>query len=406
LEMKTLTLAALLVAPALTPALYDGNALGLVKRAIESDARTSYTCIREWTPWGNKETVRVRRDQSDSGANRVLVLAPICQQGFTVVDNGKQRASYNPDRRELTIQDSPLQMLATNDAARRFEVLRKNYRISLEGMDRVADRPAARIRLDPVAEGALFGRRYWIDKEKSVLLRVEWRSPTGARQVVSDTVSITFPKELPAETFATRFSVGAPREIRVQSPSRQKNLGALAQAVGFRIINPIEMPFGFLYIGADAIKGRNRTMAALRYTDGAANVTVYQASGQFGPAPWRYERRLPNVQVDGIWLTVDGDVPDEGKEVILEALRESGIARESDLRARVVSMLKADAATVGSLRDMGLSFGDVVSSLAAAKGNRAGAIKEALGCLAGKSSDDPAAKQAAKRFWGMRESEK
>ena len=65
--MKTFTLAALIVAPVFSTAFLDSNPLSVVRKAIENDARTPYTCIREWTAWGAKETVRVRRDHSGRG---------------------------------------------------------------------------------------------------------------------------------------------------------------------------------------------------------------------------------------------------------------------------------------------------------------------------------------------------
>src|SRR5438477_6109649 len=150
--MRISVLAVLVVAPGITTAVLDQNAWPLVKRAIESDAKTTYTCIREWTSWGGKETVQVRRDQASSGANRVFVLSPIHQQGFTIVDNARQRLTYNPDKGELTIQDSPLKVLSANDSSRRFRLLERNYKVEREAAESVAGRNAIRVRLQPIAK--------------------------------------------------------------------------------------------------------------------------------------------------------------------------------------------------------------------------------------------------------------
>lgn len=391
---------------------FNPDALSLVKRAIESDARTTYTCIREWTPFGGKQTVRVRRDQSASGANRVLVVAPMKEQGFTIVDNGRQRVTYNPDRAELTIQDSPLLNLDPKDALRRFRLLEQNYKLTFEADEVLAGRPVARVGLQPLAKDFLYARRYWIDKEKSVLLRVEWSQDGGRRQIVSNTISIDYPKSLPPDTFASRFYVGTPKEIRIQAPQRQKCLSALATAVGFAAINPVEMPFGFLFIGADAIKGRNRTMAALRYTDGAANLTVYQAPASSGSAPWHTRSRMPAIRVDDIWLTIEGDVPTAGTESVAAALKQSTAARESALQERAAAQMGVSAQLVRKLRDMGLGFSEVIASLSAARGKEKVSLECGAALLEGMSisklaekmrAKESAMRASVKRFWDMRE---
>jgi len=404
---KFSAMAVLAVAPAIAGALLGADGLELVKRAVARDAKTTYTCIREWSSWGSKEVVRVRRDQRCDGANKIVVLAPISKQGYTIIDDAKQRTTYNPDKRELTLQDSPLAKVPYGDTDRRIRLIAQNYRIETEGSEKVASRRATRVRLEPLSKDTLFARWYWIDDERSVLLRVKYRSPGGELQTMSDTLSIEFPKELPTDTFARRF-VGELKEIRVQAPKRQKDLASLSRAVGFPVVNPVQMPSGFLFIGADAIAGRNRTMAAMRYTDGAANLTIYQASAALGPAPWRSEAGLPIVLVDGIWLTVDGDLPAEGKRAVLAVLNESTGNRIEQLTARAAKQFGVDVGFVAKLRSLGL---DMTGTVVCLSGGEERAFKMSSFVLMGKTQSEMARemrlseaglRSAQKRFWDMR----
>lgn len=310
------------LAPAFFPAFDDKDALSMVKRAIEKDSRTTYTCIRVWTAWGRETPVKVRRDQSETGANRVLVLGPVDRQGFTIIDDGNQQATYDPDKRELILQDSPLKVVQAEDASRRFNLLRENYDVRKLGYETVAGRKTLRVRLVPRADESLYERGYWIDTQKAVLLRVEWKSPEGKSQIVSDTLSIEFPKDLPPDTFAKRFSVSTPKEIRIQAPKRHSDIESLSKAVGFEPLSP-KMPFGFSFIGAESVKGKSRTMAALRYTDGAANITIYQSLAEDGPPPWHPTAGAPKGPIRGRWIRVEGDVPSRGKRAIYEAVQGS-----------------------------------------------------------------------------------
>jgi hypothetical protein len=388
------------------------DALAIIKRAIATDTKTTFTCIREWTDWEKPSPVRVRVDQSCTGASKVFVLAPITRQGYAIIDDGKQRTTYNPDKRELAIQDSPLRRLQKGDTDRRIRLLKANYSVAWEASEKVAGRPAHRVRVLP-RSNQLFSRRYWIDESKGVMLRVEWTAPDGKRQVMSNTISIDFPESLPPDTFARRF-VGELREVHIQAPKRQRELTGLGKAVGFSPINPVELPFGMVFIGADAILGGNRTMAALRYTDGAANVTIYQTLAKNGSAPWSGRSNLQNVEVDDVWMTVDGDLPTGAKTKFAANLKESGRERSQALAARAAKQFSVSKELVVKLRAMGLDFGGVVISLAATKGREPDAFRAGEMLLQGRSIDELAdswrvkewaIKSELKRFLDMRDKE-
>jgi negative regulator of sigma E activity len=385
--------------------------LDLLKRAIERDAKTTYTCIREWTNWGSSQTVRVRRDQASTGANRTVVVAPISKQGTTIIDDGRQRVQYTPDEQELTIQDSPLRSMPRSDAHRRFRLVYRSYDIVAEGRDTIASRAAMRVLLKPKAREMGFSRRYWIDTEKAVLLKVEWIDPSGKRQVMSNTISISFPRTLPKNTFEKTF-VGQPKEVHIRAPARHTDFRKLSGALGFSVVNPHEMPFGYLFIGGDSIRGRNRTMAALRYTDGAANVTIYQAKVATGRPPWQASSDMESAKVDNVWVSVDGDLPRAGKQALLAALKKSSASRGIELQSRVAQMFKTSEDLVEQLRSIGLDFDDVVTCVVAGGGNDPRSLKAGRYTLEGQSPayiarslgvDSSKIRDGLNRFWDVRQ---
>lgn len=340
-----------------------------------------------------------------------MVVAPMSKQGTTIIDDGKQRVEYRPDEQLLVIQDSPLRSVPRSDAARRYRLVYRNYDVVAEGRDRVANRDTMKVLLTPRAKMMGFARRYWIDTEKAVLLKVEWIDPSGKKQVMSDTISISYPKSLPADTFEKTF-VGQPREVHIRAPARQTNFAKLSGAVGFLVVNPHDMPNGYLFIGADSIRARNGTMAALRYTDGATNVTIYQAKASAGAPPWRASADMESARVDDVWVAVDGDLPKAGKAALISALKKSGATRGAQLQSRAAKMFKSSEDTVEKLRAMGLDFEDVVTCLVAASGSAANSLSAGRWVLEGQSTayiarelriESSKIRDGINRFWDLRQ---
>lgn len=340
----------------------DGRALSIIKRAMERDLRTNYSAVRVLHSWGAKDPVRIRRDQNDLGHNAVLFLSPLKRMGETSVDNGKNWVTFHPDSRTLYIQDSPIKRGVIGDPSVRFELLKRNYAVRSEGSDTVARRKSSIIRLVPRNEQSLFTRRFWVDDDKFVLLRVEWIDRDGTSRVVSETISIDFPESIPPERFQIKIA-GEPRTIHVQAPQRMATISDLEKRVGFSIRQPIRMPFGFMLTGADAVIANNRAMAALRYTDGATNLTIYQARANASDPPWRPSQARGDFEFEGLLIAVEGDIPPQGRNAVIGAIRESTEARENALIERAARAFGVRSSTVRGLRAQGLGFDETVASL-------------------------------------------
>jgi hypothetical protein len=358
--MPRLVIAALTLIPALAPA-SDYKGLEAMKRAMERDLRTTYSAIRHLFYWGGTEPTKIRRDQDDSGRNAVLALAPIARQGELSIDDGANWIQYYPDSRTLIIQESPLKRLEDRSPTVRYEVMKRNYDVRFEATDSVAGRRASRVVLKPSAADSLYARRFWVDADTSVLLRVEWTDPAGRSQVVSDTLFIEYPSALADEIFRPKI-VGKPRTIEVQAPKRQPSIDVLSDKVGFDVILPFQMPFGFFFTGADSVSANNRALAALRFTDGATNVTIYQARHSEKSPPWRIQKWRGDFVMNGLLLAVEGDLPARGREAVIAALKSSS-SGEAGLRSRCQAVTGYGADKVRYLRNLGWGYEDVTSCL-------------------------------------------
>lgn len=339
----------------------DADAFALLHKAMELDARRTYTAIVDLNPW-NEEASRVKIDQSNCGRYLMQVLSPVSMKGRTFLNDGKQWYAFKPDQNLVLIQESPMPRPSGRELDLRYELLRRNYEASIEGTEFIAGREAVRIRIVPKEREKLFARKYWVDTEKLVILRVSETHPSGTSRTVSDTISISFLQSLPKETFELRLS-GEPREIRMKGPERCSSIAKLSEKVGFRVVQPIRMPAGFTFTRAEALlAGDGSYTAALRYTDGAANVTFYQFKRKSRPS-------RVDATVDGIYIRVEGDLPSVMRSVLADTIRLSGSSAEASLTKRLEEMTSFPSERIASLRSMGLTFDDAVGLISLASGN-------------------------------------
>ncbi len=339
-------------------------------KAMSFDLKVTYTSIKVQTAWNSSTPIKVRRDQSSSGANSVLVLSPLEKQGELSIDNGSSWIQFFPDRAVLVVQDSPLKRRNQIDIETRFELLKRNYHLKLEKAEIVAGRKTQVVSVEPAKSKSLFARKFWIDTEKFVVLRVLWQDENKKSKIVSDTVQISFPNKLPPETFEMRIGA-SPKEIQVQAPIRQSGLNSLSRKVGFRVAHPSRMPMGFFLTSADAITANNRALAALRYSDGAANVTVYQAEINREKPPWTLNRSRGDFEMDGLVIAVEGDLPTEARDAFLRAIRENNLRSENALRDSAAKLLKVTPDVIVTLRGYGFGYDEVIAAvLSSRRGTR------------------------------------
>ncbi len=359
----------------------EDQALEHLRKAMVLDGRTLCQAVKRLSWWGRSESVRIWQAQDKNGANVVSFLSPLSLQGHISVDDGKQWMRYFPDRNRLVIQPSPLLLRIRDSEHIRFNLLKRNYKASLGGTETIAGRPAVMVTLKPHAEDFLFLRRYWIDTDQHIFLKILWRSPSGREQTIMEVISVEFPASIPPDTFQIK-TTGTPTQVRLPAPVRQEKISDLEKQVGFRLIVPIQMPFGFRFMSAELL-GEDEKIAALRYTDGVANVTLYQSlarKASEGRGSGRGSHRDEGVEVDGVRISVRGDIPDEAERVILSEIRGSGFGMEREFREYAARKFRVKESALAELRDKGLGYTEIVGVLALA-GDHSGTQRRVLEIL-------------------------
>lgn len=370
-----------------------------LRKALNADLHSNYSAIKQVSVWGSDRSgVRVRKDQAASGKSATFVLSPTTMQGRITVDDGKLWSTYNPDNKTLYVQESPGKVLDRAELDRRMLLIQQNYKVTSGRPQTIAGRRTLCVQIEPEAKDPLFKRAFWIDAEQNVILRVVWTHPNGAKRVIVDTESISFPEKIDDEVFKIKL-LENPKQVRIQSPRMERTISSLSKHVGFSVRLPVEIPMGFLFTRAEAVTGPSRTMAALRYTDGAANVTVYQSPAVGGRPPWRMDESRGDFEQEGSFFAVDGDIPDEARAKIISAVKESSKTYEDQLRARAAKQLDSSEKLVAELRDLGLKYSYVVASIYCGKRSAKDALFAAWGFRKGKTLGEMAQK------YNLRESE-
>ncbi|GEM_PF-2649085 len=392
--MLILSVAAGQAFPAQSP-----SPLDILRRAMEADTHTTYSAIRLVSTFeGRGFGLRIKKDQDSSGASATLVLAPTWMQGRITIDDGKKLSTYNPERKTLFVQDSPVRMLDKGEWDRRIALIKQNYRVSDPEPCTYAGRRSVRISISPNEKGMLFTRCFWVDSDRNVMLRVDWVHPSGKRKTISDTLTISYPEKLPDDVLKLKL-METPKQVRIQSPRTERSISSLSKHVGFDVLLPLDMPLGFLFTRAEAVSGATRTMAALRFTDGASNVTIYQAQGVDGKPPWRVDARRGDFEHNGLFFAVEGDVPEAARAKFIEAVRQNNGESEAAFRQKAAKLMAAPERLVADLRDLGLRFGDVVMCLAVSKSDPRKAMEAAWLVRKGRSIEEISEK------FGVRESD-
>lgn len=273
--------------------------------------------------WLNFEAVVLRRNSSrehafmqvkiaqKGGASKTTVLSPLPAQGVTTVDDGRTWSTYIPDENKMLIQDSPRRLFRLRTAA-----AGQNYRFTSEETGSVAGRKTVAVLAVPKAP-EMPCRRYWIDGEYALMLRMEIIKDGGRRRsLMMDTKAIEF------RTVADdAMKLNPPADVRrlvFESPERFRTADEAAALVGFRPAFPGPLPFGFIVSEPQIIGSKGGRYVAIRLSDGLASATVYQWSANTqNPVPCT-DKDLVR-EANGLRMRVAGDLPDEVLARLLDA---------------------------------------------------------------------------------------
>jgi negative regulator of sigma E activity len=268
-------------------------------RSMEDSRRKNVEAIVMRTSYNGKASSQCKFEQTSRGITKFTILAPLCDQGTIMFDDGRNMKNIIPDEKKMFVYDSPRH---NAQMAIRQALAEQNYKFSAANGEKVAGR--ATVVIVAVPKSSLMpSRRYSVDVANTYLLRVETEH-RGDRKVLMDTIAINYPRTLSiADPEREHFSQY--RRVEIETPVTVPDVSKITEMVGFRPAIPADLPFGFAMI--DKQVDQNRDSVAFRISDGLAHATIYQSRSKpdkKGSAPG--SRR----EVRGFEFKLIGDLPD------------------------------------------------------------------------------------------------
>lgn len=256
---------------------------------------------------------------------RVEYLRPLLRRGEVLIDDGVRRFHFLPHLKKVQVfpSEQPLML------RRRQEMLKRLRwgELVLEAKDAepVAGRQTVLLVMKSAQGKPL--RRWWIDREYGVILRMEELTPRGEVRLRTEYVRLTIPADVRPDRFAPRF----PAQVQQQNilpPTRVfASVEEVQPLVSFPIRQPRELPTGYRLTEVRLRLIGMRPLVSLHYSDGVSSIALFQTR-----APLRDDmpllRSLSPLAVkvekwrDGdVTLVLIGNAPPEVFQQIRKAVR-------------------------------------------------------------------------------------
>lgn len=289
-------------------------------RSMSSDKTVVVTLVQKhlggFGP--RRDTFQYRIEYDGNGNSRRTVLQPLANQGVEVYDDGRKMTILSPDDRRIDIQDSPNQMRLA--PSKRLALAKANYSLTLEKKGEIAGRSVVKLTAKPRNKG-LEGRRYFLDSDNFLMLRLESFDDSGKTTVMVDTQAVSFPSR-PA---TLKFTLSSKEEYSIHegpSPIDISDSKTASKILGFLPRRPSKVPLGFAVYAVHLLGKSNPPVAAVRLTDGLVLLTVYQSRG--GERPMRGAPRASLKDDFGVTYMVSGQAPREVRDTIGQSFVKEG----------------------------------------------------------------------------------
>ncbi len=300
----------------------DDEARALLQQMGEALREHSYDGTFVYTRDGLIETLRIVRSADGEGAQeRIYTLSGRAWELF----RGNDKALAVVAERGISGEPAYFPIMAgmafRRGNPRVAEEIGSHYAVELLGEDRVADRAAWVVAIEP-ADRLRYARRFWIDQESYLPLQAQVRD---GGKVVERLLCTRIEIDGSAVEVFLEPEAGASAVIQ-----EQLDRGAGSIESGATRWHVVELPAGFQL----ALEGKFRLQSAegggpgpavehLLYSDGLANVSVYVVSGT---EAHRGRMRVgalhaAELPIDGYQITVVGDVPAETVESFVHGVR-------------------------------------------------------------------------------------
>lgn len=241
-----------------------------------------------------------------------------------LIRHGENVVSVDRNRQVMRVPAS--ETLGPLDVSERMARVPEQYNVLVDGDDRVAAREAVRVRVVPLDEHR-YGYRLWLDRESSLLLRLELVNARGQAMEQLEFVSLELQPELSREDFripGDDTDVFAAHDSSEAGEAGERDVPSLL-AAGW-------LPEGFRAVTLDRDEDGEepRRRFSQTFSDGLAAFTVFvePAPGEDPELLHSVSRMGPTVAVsqgleleEGLHLmTLIGEVPLETAEQIMSRM--------------------------------------------------------------------------------------
>ncbi|MGQ9486812.1 MAG: sigma-E factor regulatory protein RseB domain-containing protein [Armatimonadota bacterium] len=256
---------------------------------------------------------------------RVEYLQPPPRRGEVLIDDGIRRFHYIPSLKQVRVlrSDQPQMLRRRQDLLQRLR--RREMLLTVRGIESVAGREAVLLETR-TPQGNLI-RRWWIDREYGVILRMEELTPRGEVRLRSEYVRLTLPASISPQRFVPHF----PAQVKKQDMLPPSQVFASVQEaqllVPFAIRQPQELPKGFRLVEVRVRMVGMRPLVSLHYTDDSSSLVLFQtrlplrANGPFLKSLAPLAARVEAWRNGDVNMVLVGDAPTEVFEQMRKELR-------------------------------------------------------------------------------------
>jgi|GEM_PF-1036265 len=256
---------------------------------------------------------------------RVEYLQPPGRRGEVLIDDGLRRFHYVPRLKKVQILPSDQPLILRRRRAMLERLQRGEIFLEVKGGEPVAGRRA--VLLEARTRQGQPLRRWWIDREYGVILRMEELTPRGEVRMRTEYVRLTVPAVIPPERFAPRF----PAQVRRQDVLPPSQVFASVEEaqplVPFAIRRPQTLPKGFRLVEVRVRIVGQRPLVSLHYTDEVTSLVLFQTRLPLhADAPLLKSLAPLSARVEAwrdgdVNLVLIGDAPPEAFDQMRRAVR-------------------------------------------------------------------------------------
>jgi len=277
--------------------------------------------------WFGKRTRAEEANVFFSPPNRYRweFIAPDGSPERLVVSDGKKEYLSLPHQGKLLCGDAVKSSPKPTEPDREFELMLKNYRVTLSGAEKRVGRAVWVVEIAPHVRGKPT-QRVWIDQQTNVLLESGRFWDKGAFAVLSRYTRFEPKESLAEELFEFKTNPGTEVDEHGLDPD-YLSFEEMRRATGKTFNFPQTLPGGFVFESADFFDVQAQTVRQARYTDGLAALSLFQTNrpvrppkdsgpeaalpphpGDFGLASTGHVLRFRR---GGLYYTLLGDVSEE-----------------------------------------------------------------------------------------------